>query len=75
MIESNGETKLLNKLVLWITILGAIIGPWVYHDREITVLNANINNLTLRIDNLSKVIDEHIKHTAGLDTDRLKVIP
>ena len=55
MEKSNGETKMLSKIVYVIAILSAIIAPWIYHDRAITRIETKLESIEKKIDRLDSV--------------------
>ena len=53
----NGEITYLQKIVLVIIILSAIIGPWLYHDRLIVRMDEKLTYIQKKVDNIEKLLN------------------
>jgi len=56
MAKTNGELTMLRKITAIIVIVSALVGPYIFHDRAISKLQADITYIKDQVKEINSVI-------------------
>ena len=56
----NGETKILTHLVYWLAIIGALVGPYLVHERRIADMKTDIAVVKAEVVTIRTMLERHI---------------
>lgn len=62
--NGNGETKILTHASYWISIMAALIIPYLFHERQLACISKDVAVMKVDITYIRDKMDEHILNDA-----------
>ena len=67
--HNNTETKILTHLVYWLAIIGALIGPYLVHERRIADMKTDIAVVKTEVITIRTMLEQHIENDKSISMD------